>query len=121
MKGKLFLIQWDKAAADKRVKELQTGGWEVQFESEDGTKAHKNVREFKPNILLIDLTLKAAHGGDFGKSLRDKPATKGLLIIFVDGTQQDKERIKKRVADSVFTTSTELNATLDKFAVEENK
>ena len=53
MRGKLFLVHWNAPLAEQMAKELRDARWNVAFESEDGMRAVRRIREAPPNAIVI--------------------------------------------------------------------
>lgn len=112
MNGHLFLVHWDAASAQQLVHELNVRGWQVDIESEDGGRAYQRIKAHPPDVVMIDLSRKPSHGLRTAAALRDHKATRGLPIVFVDGTAEAIEKARALVPNAVSTTSAELQTTL---------
>lgn len=113
MKGKIFLVQWDKIATQERARVLRAAGWEVAIESEDGARAHKNIRENPPHVVVY-LSRLSSHGRVTPEALRGAKSTRDLPIIFVDGKPEDVEKTKAKIKNATFSTGDELESSLAK-------
>jgi DNA-binding response OmpR family regulator len=116
MKGKVFLIHWNRQESDILIHMVQAYGWEVTAESEDGSRAGRLIKEREPDVVVIFLSRQPSHGRETGIALRSVKATMDIPIIFVDGTDEINERIKQKVPDAIFSTSEKLKDTLVRFA-----
>ncbi|HKK19393.1 MAG TPA: response regulator [Opitutales bacterium] len=67
-----------------------TGMYSVEVLNES-RKAVEVARDFKPHIILLDVVMPEADGGDVANSLRTRTATKEIPIIFVSAMISQKE------------------------------
>lgn len=67
-----------------------TGMYTVQALNES-RKAVEVAREFQPHIILLDVVMPEADGGDVASNLRMRTATKNIPIIFVSAMVSRKE------------------------------
>jgi DNA-binding NarL/FixJ family response regulator len=110
--GKLFLFEWNEAAAVNRARELAAAGWQVETEFEEGSRGCHNCRAFAPDVVTFDLAVKPSHSREAGRALRQAKTTRGLPFVFVDGTEEDVAKAREKVPDAMFTTSNDLKKTL---------
>jgi DNA-binding NarL/FixJ family response regulator len=115
MKGDVFLVHWREMEAAALAKEISSFGWHVDFESSDGAKVGKLIKEHHPNAVVIYLSRLPSHGRETGKALRDVKATKNIPIVFVDGNEEVIQRTKAQVPNAIYTTSEELEAILERY------
>lgn len=59
-----------------------TGGFEVRAENHAG-KALKAARDFKPDLILLDVVMPDIDGGQVAALIRADDALKGIPIIFL--------------------------------------
>lgn len=57
----------------------------------ESRKAIQVAREFQPHIILLDVVMPEADGGDVANDLRIRTATKDIPIIFVSAMVSQKE------------------------------
>jgi DNA-binding response OmpR family regulator len=115
-KGKLFLFHWEKEAAKARAAELAAEGWQVEMEFEEGSRGCKNLNAFVPDVVVFDIAKKAVHSRECGRALRNAKSFRETPFIFVDGTDEDISKVKKKVPAAIFTTSGKLKSLLAKHA-----
>ena len=60
----------------------KTGGFRV-LEENDGTKAWLKAREFKPDIIFLDIVMPKIDGGDVAQQIRSDPTLAHVPIIFL--------------------------------------
>jgi two-component system OmpR family response regulator len=63
----------------------------------DGSEALEHVREWRPDVVLIDLMMKV-RGTDVLQMLRADPNARTALYIAFSGTVRDEDRESRRVA-----------------------
>jgi len=110
--GRVFLVDWDAALAQRRAHELTAAGWQVDVESEDGGRAYQRIKTQPLDVVVIDLSLRPSHGRRTAAALREHRATRDLPIVSVDGTANFIETASVQVPDAVFTTSAKLRSAL---------
>lgn len=92
-KEKTRVLVIDDESAFTRMVQLgmeSTGSYTVQTLNES-PRARTVAREFKPDVILLDVVMPEADGGDVATMLRDCPATKLTPIIFVSAMVSRKE------------------------------
>src|SRR5947209_1406035 len=84
---KRILIIDDEASFARMVKlNLEkTGAFEVRAESKAGY-ALATAREFKPDLILLDVIMPAMDGGDVANQIKRDRNLKGTPIIFLTAT-----------------------------------
>lgn len=70
-----------------------TGDYLVEAVNES-LRAPECAKEFLPHIILLDIVMPGADGGDVATTLRERPETKNIPIIFVSAmvSPQEAER-----------------------------
>ena len=92
MEKKRILIIDDEASFTRMVKlNLEkTGAFEVREENR-ATYALTAAREFKPDIILLDVIMPAMDGGDVAAQIRNDRNLKTTPIIFLTATVSQRE------------------------------
>jgi CheY-like chemotaxis protein len=92
MEKKRILIIDDEASFTRMVKlNLEkTGGFEVREENKAAC-ALATAREFKPDVILLDVIMPAMDGGDVAAQIRNDRHLKGTPIIFLTATVSQSE------------------------------
>jgi len=67
-----------------------TGQYRVETLNES-RKANEVARDFQPHIILLDVVMPEADGGDVATSLRSRSLTKHIPIIFISAMVSQKE------------------------------
>jgi CheY-like chemotaxis protein len=90
-KKRIFIVD-DESGFTRLIKLTleKTGKYEV-LEENDGTKAWLAAREFKPDIIFLDIVMPKIDGGDVAQQIRSDPLLKGVPIIFLTAIVSEKE------------------------------
>ncbi len=116
MRAKIILINWNEQEAEDHAETLQSWGWEVEVEAENGARACRTIKAQPPKAIVIYLTRLPSHGRETAHYLRSQKATSHLPIIFVDGSTAAVEETKTKVPDAYYTSSEDLEFVLGKYA-----
>jgi CheY-like chemotaxis protein len=92
MEKKRILIIDDEASFTRMVKlNLEkTGAFEVREENK-APNALTAAREFKPDVILLDVIMPTMDGGDVAAQIRNDRHLKGTPIIFLTATVSQRE------------------------------
>ncbi len=121
MKGKIFLVQWDVAAATARADALRRVGWHVDVETENGGRAYRHIRTSVPDVVVLDLVKKPSHGRELGGALRDLRATSALPVVCIEEGFEARETTRTKIPDAIFAAPSDLAVTLDVVATERRR
>ena len=82
-KTKVLIVDDDMAASRLLGLGLEkTGAFEVKVEN-SATQAFGRAREFRPNVILLDVCMPGADGGDVAFQIHDDPSLRSIPIIFL--------------------------------------
>ena len=112
---KLFLIHWDDSEIEAYADELRELGWEVEFEAMDGSLAYRRVKEWQPDVVVIELRYLPSHGRMTGMILKKAPATWEIPLVFVGGTPEAVVKTEEAVFDGRFISQEELPQVLEEY------
>ena len=90
-KKRIFIV--DDESGFTRLLKLtleKTGGYTV-LEENDGTNAWRAAREFKPDIIFLDIVMPKIDGGDVAQQIRSDPSLSHVPIIFLTAIVSKKE------------------------------
>ena len=90
-KKRIFIV--DDESGFTRLLKLtleKTGGFQV-LEENDGTNAWRAAREFKPDIIFLDIVMPKIDGGDVAQQIRSDPTLSHVPIIFLTAIVSQKE------------------------------
>lgn len=92
---KKILIVDDEAGFTRLMKLTleRTGDYRV-LEVNDATKAWLKAREFRPDLVLLDIVMPKADGGDVAAQIQSDPCLKGIPIVFLTAIVSQKETVR---------------------------
>ena len=76
---------------------LQGRGHEVRL-AHDGPTAIRKARDYRPDVVLLDLGLPGMDGCEVAGRLREQPESQLALLVAVTGYAHDEAREKARAA-----------------------
>jgi CheY-like chemotaxis protein len=92
MKSKRVMVIDDESGFTRLLKlTLERTGHFVVLEENDGTKAWLAAREFRPDIIFLDVVMPAIDGGDVAQQIRSDPALAHVPIIFLTAIVSERE------------------------------
>src|ERR1700688_3362483 len=92
MNQKRLLIVDDESGFTRLLKlTLEKTGRFLVREENDGTNAWLTAREFKPDIIFLDIVMPKIDGGDVAQQIRSDPALSHVPIIFLTAIVSQKE------------------------------
>lgn len=110
----LKLIHWSREEARDRAALLRANGFKADWREPKGLGFLRELREKRPAAIVIDLSRLPMQGRDVALAIRHQKATRGIPIVFVEGSAEKVDRVKKSLPDAVFTTWTKIAAALEK-------
>jgi CheY-like chemotaxis protein len=92
MDKKRILIVDDESGFTRLMKLTleRTGNYTV-LEENDGTKALDAARQFRPDLILLDIVMPKIDGGDVARQLQADPTLKKVKIVFLTAIVSNKE------------------------------
>ena len=91
MKKKILVID-DEASITRLLKlNLEQSGRYVVREENDGTKALSATRDFKPDLVLLDVMMPDVDGGDVAASIAADPQLKKIPVVFLTAAVKKEE------------------------------
>lgn len=87
-KPKILLV--DDEEAFTKVTKLTLTGYDLQIEN-DSTRALVSAREFKPDLILLDVMMPNFDGGDVAAQIRADAELKDVPIVFLTALVTEKE------------------------------
>jgi two-component system CheB/CheR fusion protein len=76
---------------------LRLQGQDVRVAYE-GPAALELAREFRPEVVLLDLGMPGLDGYEVARRLRQQPGLEGILLVAVTGWGQEEDRRRSREA-----------------------
>jgi len=86
---RILFVEDDVMVSTIYCQKLVEKGFEVA-PAEDGLAAMKRLREFKPDIVVLDLLMPKLSGLDVIKFMRENPGTKGTPVIVLSNSFMNK-------------------------------
>ena len=120
MTRRLFLFEWNEDAAEARAELLRADGWQVETESADGARGVKRVAEWGPDVVVLDLFLKASHSRESAAALQARSITRDIPIVFVDGLPGVVAKALAQVKGAIAVSSFELSSALNDLVPEQS-
>ena len=104
MKKRILMVD-DEAALTRMVKlNLErTGNYEVRTENE-GAKAIAAAREFKPDLIMLDVMMPGMSGDEIAAQLKEDPELSKIKFIFVTAivTRDETGQAGSEIGGNVF-------------------
>ena len=92
MKKKRIFVVDDESGFTRLLKLTleRTGNYTV-LEQNDGTKAWLTARDFKPDIIFLDIVMPKIDGGDVAQQIRSDPLLAHIPVIFLTAIVSETE------------------------------
>ena len=105
-KARILYVEDDQGLAALYVARMVQEGFNVKL-CPDGDSALQTGREFKPDLILLDLMMPTLNGFDALDMFRGLPETSAAIIIIMSalGQAEDIEKAKKLGADDYLVKS----------------
>lgn len=94
---RVLVVDDNVDAAESSAFLLRFSGHEVEV-AHDGEAALKAVRDFRPEVVLLDIGLPGLSGYEVARELRSRPENEGLILAAVTGYGHDDDRRRSREA-----------------------
>lgn len=90
-KKRIFIVD-DESGFTRLLKlTLERSGRYTVLEENDGTKAWLAAREFKPDMIFLDIVMPKIDGGDVAQQIRSDPLLAHVPIVFLTAIVSQKE------------------------------
>jgi CheY-like chemotaxis protein len=70
----------------------RSGTYEIRIENA-GSQAVTTAREFKPNLILLDVIMPEVDGGDVAAMLKEDPILKNIPVVFITALVSGEENV----------------------------
>lgn len=87
---KILLVEDDGLLIDIYRKKLEKSSFQVEL-AETGSKAIKKAKDFKPDLIVLDVVLPEMEGWEVLKKIKADPETKDIKAIFMSNLSQREE------------------------------
>jgi CheY-like chemotaxis protein len=94
MKKKILLI--DDEESFTRVTQLTLQGYDIRVEN-DSTRALASARDFKPDLILLDVMMPTLDGGDVAAQIRQDVELEKVPVVFLTALVTKKENARQPV------------------------
>ncbi len=95
-----IMIVEDNAAIAKAMQfALQRAGYETKWCEDESI--YQQIREWKPDLILMDLRMPRLDGGVATATIKSDPETQGIPVIIVTADQVTRERFEKMCANDL--------------------
>jgi len=91
-RGSLVLVEEDEETARLICDILTAAGLQVVWMIE-GSAAVEQIELLQPNAVIVDMQLPGMNGGEIIQELRQKPATKNLIILALTANEISADQI----------------------------
>ena len=114
-KRKVLVVDDEPSIAKILRKQLEVAGFEVTV-AVDGEDGLAKVREWKPELVLLDVMLPKINGHEVCKTLKADPELKGIPVIMLTAKtqRQDQDLAQQQGADAFLTKPFQLAELLAK-------
>lgn len=110
--AKVLVIEDDKYLTSAYNLKLTRSGFDVKIAG-DGKQALDIVKDFRPDIILLDLAMPSMNGYEFLTILRKNPDHSTIPVIVATNSGEEDETLQKvksiGVADSIIKSDLSLN------------
>lgn len=105
-KKKILLVEDDAALANVYKTRLEMEGFDVRH-VDNGEDALTNARDYRPDLIVLDVMMPKINGFDVLDLLRNSPDTMNMRVIMMTALSQakDKERAEQLGADDYLVKS----------------
>jgi signal transduction histidine kinase/CheY-like chemotaxis protein len=97
VRRRVLVVDDNVDAAESTAVLLRFSGHEIAV-AHDGHAALQAVRDFRPEIVLLDIGLPGMSGYDVARALRALPECRGMVLAAVTGYGQEEDRRRSREA-----------------------
>ncbi len=111
---KIKLIHWDKNQCEEKASLLKSLGHRVALEFLQDKETFKRIKEYPPDVFIIDLSRLPSHGKEIAVALRNIKSTRIVPIVFTEGEPEKVDRIKKILPDAIYSSWKSINSALTK-------
>ncbi len=110
----ILLVEDNEMNLDMLSRRLQKRGHTV-YVARDGMAAVERTQEFKPDIVLMDMSLPVMDGWEATRRLKASPSTRHIPIIALTAhaVSGDREKCLEAGADDYATKPVQFNELLD--------
>lgn len=101
---RVVLVHWSAAETPDRVARLEAGGYDVVCVVEMSPAVLEAIKRDPPAAFVIDLSRLPSHGRRVGEVVREQKPTRHSALVFVDGDEEKRARVRQSLPDATYTT-----------------
>jgi PAS domain S-box-containing protein len=94
---RILVVDDNRDTAESLTMLLRMSGHDVQT-AHDGPAALKAARDYRPNVMLLDIGLPGLNGYEVAKQLRQQPVPQEIVLVAMTGYGQETDRQNAREA-----------------------
>lgn len=100
---KILIVEDDQFLLEMYSAKLKGSGFLVEI-AQNGEQALSHIKEFNPDLILLDIVIPKMDGFEVLRQIRENPANKGIKVIVLSnlGQQSEVERGMSLGADDYF-------------------
>ena len=110
--SRILLVHWNESEAAERARKIAKHGHQVLTLWNSEKPNLRAVRDFSPELFVIDLSRLPSQGREVAGYFRRLKATRNLPILFLDGDSERVKRARNLIPDAEFATSAEVNSAI---------
>ncbi len=110
--ARIRLFHWNADEAKEFLHALRAAGHQVAYDTQIAPGLAARIRKSPPEAFVIALTRLPVRGRDIAAFLRGLKSTRHIPIVFVDGSPEKVDTIRRQIPDAVYTTLERLAAAL---------
>ncbi|HLN01859.1 MAG TPA: hypothetical protein VK335_21395 [Bryobacteraceae bacterium] len=111
---RIRLFHWKAQEAERFIEALRAAGHQVAYDEKIGSGLFPKIRASPPDAFVIALTRLPSQGREVAAFLRGSKATRHIPIVFVDGTPEKVDCIRRQIPDAAYTSLSRLDPALQK-------
>lgn len=104
------LFHWRASEAEPLRAALRAAGYEVSYDEKVRPEVFRTMCDRPPDVIVIDLSRLPSHGREVATFVRGRKATRHIPIVFVDGTAEKVEAVRKLLPDATYVPAAKLGA-----------
>lgn len=112
MKAKILLVEDNQDISYALHTMLQYSGYETEAIT-DGNETYAKVKEFKPDLILLDVLLSGSDGPTIAKNLKKEETTKNICILMMSAHPSGERMALESGADYFLEKPFDVNKLLE--------
>ncbi|MEA3558803.1 MAG: hypothetical protein U9R75_06065 [Candidatus Thermoplasmatota archaeon] len=108
MKGKIFIVHRDKKEGREITESLTALGFDVHYESENGGRAFRTIKETEPDMIMVYLTRRHDTNTRTTGSVYNDFTLSDIPMFFIGGDGNKVSDFKEQFRDARFMEESQL-------------